>query len=120
MAGSSSDEYQVVLKRIASIPKLSQHSVSPLANELLAKELINVAQHEIAMNVNQPALNRATDLLTIVQERIENEASVFYQYVSVLKNCGLGNVAKDLESDMAKRKSQGSGEYRLHVDIIFV
>ena len=120
MAGSESAEYQVVRNRLGSISKLSEFTVGPLATELFAKGLIDAAQHSVATNANQPALDRATGLARSVLARIENRASVFYQYASVLKTCDLENVASDLEFDTAKRKHQGSGEYCLHVDIVFL
>ena len=70
--GLSMAEYQVVLNRFDSIPKLSQFSVGPLANGVFAKGLIDAAQHGVAMNINQPALDRATGLLTILLARIED------------------------------------------------
>ena len=110
MAGLKTAEYQVVQNRFDSIPKLSQFSVGPLANGLFAKGLIDVAHHGVATNPNQPALDRATGLVTIILARIENKASIFNQYVSVLKSCDLENIASDLESDMAERTSHGSSE----------
>ena len=110
MAGLKTAEYQVVLNRFDSIPKLSQFSVGPLASGLFAKGLINAAQQGVATNISQSALDRATGLVAIVLARIENEASIFNQYLSVLKHCDLENIASDLESDMAERTSQGSSE----------
>ena len=92
----------------------SEFTVGPLATELFSKGLIHAAQHGVAMNANQPALDRATCLARSVLVRIENRASVFNQHMSVLENCDMGNIASYLEFDMAKRKNQG---YCLHVDI---
>ena len=91
MAGLESHEYQAVRNQLGSISKLSQFTVGPLATELFAKGLIDAAQHGVAMIANQPALDRATDLARIELVRIEDKASVFNQYVSVSKNCDLGN-----------------------------
>ena len=106
--GTKTTEYLAVKNLFESIPELSQFSVGPLANGLFATDLIDVA-----LNVNQPALNRATGSLQIILAKIKSEVSDFDQYVSVLNNCGLGNIARDLESAR-------SGEYCLHVDIVFV
>ena len=116
--GPETAEYLAVQSLFESIPVLSQFSVGPLANELFAKRLIDAVQHGVAMNVNQSALDRATGLLQIVLAKINNKASKFNQYVSVLKNCDLRDIASDLES--RRRKSQSSGEYCWHVGIVFV
>ena len=77
MAASESAEYQVVHTRLGSISKLNEFTVGPLATELFSKGLIHAAQHGVAMNANQPALDRATCLARSILVRIENRASVF-------------------------------------------
>ena len=111
--GTKTAEYLAVKNLFESITELSQYSVSSLANGLFSKDLIDDAEHGVAMNVNQPALDRATGLLRIVLTKIKKRPSNFDKYVSVLNNCGLGDIASDLESAQ-------SGEYCLHVDIAFV
>ena len=117
MAGTRNDtktaEYLAVKKLFESIIEHSQYSVPSLANGLFTNDLIDNAELGVAMNVNQPALDRATGLLRIVLTKIKKKPSNFDKYVSVLNNCGLGDIKSDLEAGR-------SGEYCLHVDIVFV
>ena len=70
----------------------SEQSMGPLVNELFAKDLIDAAQHGVAMNGIQPALDRATGLLSSVLVRRQG-ICFFYIVMSSQFNRLTGNIS---------------------------
>ena len=115
--GAETAEYLAVKNCYKVIHDLTQFSVGPLANGLFEKGLIDVAQLGDANHAFHSPHARASGLLQNVLMKIYNRASNFYEYVSVLKECDLMDIASKLESALLENKR---GEICLHVDIVFV
>ena len=96
--GKDSSEYRVVKNRFSSIVSRSQYVLSVLANELFSKDLISDFEHGKAMSNNQPAFDRASEVIKSILTRIENDISCYSTFVKALRQSDLRDVADDLES----------------------
>ena len=93
-----SPEYKAVKIQFGSIVKRSQFVLSVLANELFSKDLISDFEHGKAMNNNQPAFDRASELIKSILTKIENDSSYYGTFVEALRESDLRDAADDLES----------------------
>ena len=95
--GKDSSEYKVVKDQLRSIVNRSQYVLSVLAIELFSKDLISDFEHGKAINNNQPAFDRASELIKSILIKIENDSSCYSTFVKALRVSDLQDVAYDLE-----------------------
>ena len=115
---NSSEEYKVVKKLFSSIISRIEHDLPRLANELFSRDLISKFEHGNAMNNNQNAYCRASDMIMSILTKIENDISFYSNFVSALRDSNLGGIAADLESSLSNENFRCStfphaGEYIL-------
>ena len=118
LKGKNSGEYKVVKKLFSSIISPIQHVLPMLANKLFSRDLISEFEHGNAMNSNQSAYCRASVMIMSILTKIENDISLYSNFVSALRDSDLGGVAADLESALSNENFCCSifphaGEYML-------
>ena len=84
-----------------------------LAIELFSKNLISDFEHGKATNNNQPAFDRASELIKSILTKIENDSSCYSTFVKALRESDLKDVANNLESVLSEEKSSYSPYFPL-------
>ena len=85
---------------------------------MFSRDLISEFEHDNAMNNNQSAYCRASAMIKSILTKIENDISLYSNFVSALRDSDLGRVAADLESALSNENFRCStfphaGEYIL-------
>ena len=84
-SGKNTQEYQKVKKSFPKIAAAIAGVIGPTSNELLAAGLITNGQKEKARNSTRDADDRASDLVSLILNKIEQDSQNFYAFVRVLK-----------------------------------
>ena len=84
-SGRNTQEYQKVKKSFPKIAAAIAGVIGPTSNELLAAGLITNGQKEKARNSTRDADDRASDLVSLILNKIEQDSQNFYAFVRVLK-----------------------------------
>ena len=113
--GKASLEYKVVKSRLVPLVKQTQHELDELANGLFSKGLISQLEHSDAMNANQPAHHRATNMMSSVLTKIEKISLCYHTFIEALREAEFADIANELESsldDMRVQSAAGDLQHR--------
>ena len=84
-SGKNTEEYRKVKKSFAKISAAIAGVIGPTCNELLSVGLITNGQKEAARNGMIGASDRASDLVSLILNKVDQDSQNFYTFVEVLK-----------------------------------
>ena len=84
-SGKNTDEYKTIKKSFAKLSAAISPVLSSTADQLLSTDLINNSQKQKAKNPNTDANDRASELMSLILTKIDQDSSNFYKFVDVLK-----------------------------------
>ena len=76
----------VMVKATARLTTAVKNELTPLSQELVARELISVDQGVELRNGNVSALDRAANLVALVTTKVEQDRKNFYNFVEILND----------------------------------
>ena len=78
------EEYDAIIKTTAKLTRAVKNELTPLSQELVARELISVDQGVEMRNGNVGAVDRAANLVALVTNKVEQNRKNFYRFVEAL------------------------------------
>ena len=84
-SGKNTEEYGKVKKSFAKISKAIAGVIGPTCNELLSVGLITNDQKEAARNGMISVGDRASDVVSLILSKVDQDSQNFYTFVEVLK-----------------------------------
>ena len=84
-SGKNTQEYQKVKKSFPKLTAAIAGVIGRISGELLAAGLITSGQKEKAGNSTRDASDRASDLVSLILSKIEQDSQNFYAFVDILK-----------------------------------
>ena len=78
------EEYDAIIKTTAKLTRAVKNELTPLSQELVARELISVDQGVELRNGNVGAVDRAANLVALVTNKVEQNRKNFYRFVEAL------------------------------------
>ena len=103
MASLVNAEYGVIQNRWELIARVSESFLSVLVDKLSSNDLVTFVEHD---NTTETA----RDVVMNILKKVKEDNSVFYKFMSILKDCNQENMVRLLESDLKKDKNKESGE----------
>ena len=92
------EEYLAMIKATVRLTDAVKNELTPLSQELVARELISVDQGVELRNGNVGAVDRAANLVALVTNKVGQDRKNFYCFVEVLTNSR--SVYKEILEDL--------------------
>lgn len=104
VGGCYTPEYKVVQGSFYRLKLSINQDLRKVADKLLEKSFLTTDRYAAVNNASQPSLDRASNLLTLVLEKIELRQSWYGVFMSVLQDSGLTEICTELEAALKSEK----------------
>ena len=103
------EEYLAMIKATVRLTDAVKNELTPLSQELVARELISVDQGVELRNGNVGAVDRAANLVALVTNKVGQDRKNFYVFVEVLTDNR--SVYKEILEDLQPIYKTGMSNY---------
>ena len=79
-------EYKVLIHHIFDLQVAVKDNLTPLGARLVAAEISTFDQYEKIRNPHQPVIERATDLVGYVQNKVRQDPRHYYAFLGALRS----------------------------------
>ena len=97
-------EYKVIQEFFHQLVDHSKTNIPTLCNKLFSIKLLTQHEYDNLLESHKGPYEKATNLIRIILLNVENDISSLSEFLSVLRQCELEQVAGDLESSLGHKK----------------